>query len=57
MKKNNALTFDSLYRVVAGGKEKERNTILQADRSVLQRLIVATELVEKWIYLMFFRTS
>ena len=41
MKKNNALTFDSLYRVVAGGKEKERNTILQADRSVLQRLIVA----------------
>ena len=41
MHKNNALTFDSLYQVAKGGKEKEKNTILRADRSVLQRLIVA----------------
>jgi hypothetical protein len=41
MHKNNALTFDSLYQVAKGGKEKEKNMILQADRSVLQRLIVA----------------
>ena len=41
MNKNNALTFDSLYQVTKGGKEKEKNTILRADRSVLQCLIVA----------------
>ena len=39
--RNNALTFDSLYQVTKGSKEKEKNTILRADRSVLQRLIVA----------------
>jgi hypothetical protein len=41
MHKNNALTFDSFYQVAKEGKEKEKNTILRADRSVLQRLIVA----------------
>ncbi|CAB4002170.1 5 -3 exoribonuclease 1 [Paramuricea clavata] len=41
MHKNNAITFDSLYQVAEGGKKKEKNTMLRADRSVLQRLIVA----------------
>ena len=40
MNKNNALTFGSLYQVAKGSKEK-KNTILRADRGVLQRLIVA----------------
>ena len=35
-------TFDKLlYQVIKGSRDKEKNTILRADRSVLQRLIVA----------------
>jgi hypothetical protein len=40
--KNNAPTFDNLYRIVKA-KEKDKSTILRADRNVLHRLIVAYE--------------
>ncbi len=43
MHKNNAPTFDSLYQVVKSSKEKDKATILRADRNVLQRLIIAYE--------------
>ena len=41
MHKNNAPTFDKLYQVIKGSRDKENNTILRADKSVLQHLIVA----------------
>ncbi|CAB4018662.1 Hypothetical predicted protein [Paramuricea clavata] len=49
MQKNNALTFGSLYQVAKGRKEKEKNTILQADRSKTLHSVLSllTELVEK----------
>ena len=43
MHKNNAPTFDNLYQVVKSSKEKNKTTILRADRNVLQRLITAYE--------------
>jgi len=43
MHKNNAPTIDNLYQVVKSSKEKNKTTILRADRDVLQRLIIAYE--------------
>jgi len=43
MHKNNAPTIDNLYQVVKSSKEKNKTTILRADRNVLQRLIIAYE--------------
>ena len=43
MHKNNAPTFDNLYQVVKSSKEKDKATILRAERNVLQRLIIAYE--------------
>jgi len=43
MHKNNAPTIDNLYHVVKSSKEKNKTTILRADRNVLQRLIIAYE--------------
>jgi len=43
MHKNNAPTIDSLYQVVKSSKEKNKTTILRADRNVLQHLIIAYE--------------
>lgn len=43
MHKNNAPTIDNLYQVVKSSKEKNKTTILRADRNVFQRLIIAYE--------------
>jgi len=43
MHKNNAPTIDNLYQVVKSSKEKNKTTILRADRNVLQLLIIAYE--------------
>ena len=41
IKRNNQSTFTSLYKVGMKTKGKQNNTIIKADRSVLQRLITA----------------
>ena len=41
IKRNNPSTFTSLYEVGMKTKCKQNNTIIKADRSVLQRLIIA----------------
>jgi len=41
--KNNVPTIDHLYQVVKSCKEKNKTTILRADRNVLERLIIAYE--------------
>ena len=41
IKRNNPSTFTSLYEVGMKTKGKQNNTIIKADRSVLQRLITA----------------
>jgi hypothetical protein len=41
--RNNAATFATLYEVRKTTKEKEKQVILKADRSVLQRLVTAYE--------------
>ena len=43
IRRNNAGTFATLYEVKYLTKEKEKEVILKADRSVLQRLITAYE--------------
>lgn len=43
MHRNNAATFGTLYAVVKCSKDKEKKTVLKADRSVLRRLITAYE--------------
>ena len=43
IRRNNAATFATLYEVKFLTKEKEKEVILKADRSVLQRLITAYE--------------
>jgi len=43
MHKNNAPTIDNLYQVVKSSKEKNKTTILRADRHVFQRLTIAYE--------------
>ena len=47
MRNNKPLTFDNLYQVVRSSKEKDKTTILRADRNVLQRLIIAYEACRK----------
>ena len=39
----NAKTFASLYKVVKDSKDKDKRTVLKADRNVLQRLVTAYE--------------
>lgn len=41
--RSNAKTFASLYEVVKDTKDKDKTTILKADRNVLQRLVTAYE--------------
>ena len=41
--KNKAPTFSSLYDVVGDSKEKDKKTILKADRNILQRLVTSYE--------------
>ena len=41
--RSNAKTFASLYEVVKDAKDKEKKTILKADRNILQRLVTAYE--------------
>lgn len=41
--KSKAKTFASLYEVVKDAKDKDKRTILKADRNVLQRLVTAYE--------------
>jgi hypothetical protein len=41
--RNNPPTFDTLYKVSKASKEKDRNIIFRADRSVLQRFLVACQ--------------
>jgi hypothetical protein len=41
--RNNAKTFTSLYEVVKESKDKDKRTILKADRNVLQRIVIAYE--------------
>ena len=41
MHKNNASTIDNVYQVVKSRKEKNKSTILRADRNVLQHIIIA----------------
>ena len=43
MHRNNPPTFDNLYHVAKGSKEKNKNIIFRADRNVLQRLLVACQ--------------
>ena len=43
MHKNNAPTIGNLHQVVKSSKEKNKTTILGAERNVLQRLIIAYE--------------
>ena len=43
MHRNNPPTFDTLYQVSKASKEKDKNTIFRADRSVLQRLLIACQ--------------
>ena len=43
MHRNNPPTFDTLYKVSKASKEKDRNIIFQADRSVLQHFLVACQ--------------
>ena len=40
---SNAKTFTSLYEVVKDSKDKDKRTILKADRNVLQRIVIAYE--------------
>ncbi|KAG1714183.1 hypothetical protein GQR58_001811 [Nymphon striatum] len=41
--RSNAKTFASLYEMVKNTKDKDKRTILKADRNVLQRLVTAYE--------------
>ena len=41
--RSNAKTFASLYEVVKDTKDKDKRTILKADRNVIQRLVTAYE--------------
>jgi hypothetical protein len=43
VRRNNAPTFDTLYEVVKDSKDKDKTTVLKADRSILQRLVIAYE--------------
>ena len=40
MHRNNPPTFDDLYHVAKGSKEKDKNIIFRANRNVFQRLFV-----------------
>ena len=42
--KSKAKTFASLYEVAKDAKDKDKRTILKADRNVLQRLVTAYEI-------------
>lgn len=41
LKKNKPLTFESLYKVRVGSKAVDKRKILQADRNILQRVVIA----------------
>lgn len=41
--KSRVKTFESLYEVVKDSKDKDKKTIIKADRNVLQRIVIAYE--------------
>ena len=43
IKRNNALTFESLYDIVKDSKEKDKRVVMKADRNMLLHLITAYE--------------